>query len=846
MLEVGNGAYFGLRNQAGTEIDDVLPKGCLTLAKFRTLFDLKALYRATVPIFFAMMVIAGCSPTRRLQPDAYLLVRNTVKISDSKIEKDEVARLVRQKPNRKILGFYRFHLQVWSLVNPEKVEARKIELELKADERNKRRLAKGKDPKEPRRSFGQWLMEIGEEPVAFDPSLTRRSAEQMVLYMRSKGYFQATATDTVVFRRRKARVTYNVFAGPRYSIRNFENRVDDARIADLVHLGRLDAQLKAGMPYDADLMQEERTRLTRLMRSSGYFAFTESNIRYQADTSVGGQQVDLRLLIEGVANDSLKPMPSLSLYRLRNVFVHTDFDPKRTQSIRMDTTLLNGVHFIYNRKFRHRPEVLMNKVFFNPGDLYRIRRSEMTYQMLSSLKAFRFINISFNEVKDTLPGELIDAVVQLTPSLKQAFSVEAQGTNTEGNLGISGNFVFQNRNLFRGAEILEFRIKGGMESQVITRGGEDQNLTNYLPFNTLEIGPEVSLSIPKFIVPFGTKFLSRYSNPSTVFRLAYNYQQRPDFTRSIFNTTFGYRWTSGQSHRHQVSLVEVNFVNIYNESQAFKERVAQLQDNLLRNSFRPHLTTLTNYVYTFNNQRINRERNFSFLRLKLESSGNILRGIMAAAQAEKDTTGSFRIFDVPFSQYLKYEFDIRRYWYVGAAGQVVARFYQGLGYPLQNLGSLPFESSFFGGGANGIRAWKPRRLGPGGSSEALNLIDQFGDIKIELNLEYRFNIYRWFKGAVFTDAGNIWLIRADVDRPGGNFEFTRFYKEFAWGGGVGLRLDFKFFVIRLDAAVPFYDPARDEGHRWVNYWPWESTVTVDGVTKKGSWVNLNLGIGYPF
>lgn len=765
-----------------------------------------------------------------------MLVRNSVKVDDPKVEKDELSRLIRQKPNRKILGFYRFHLQVWSLVNAEKVEARKIDLEAKADRRNQRRAARGKDPKEPRRSFGEWLMDIGEEPVAFDPSLAKRSAEQMALYMRSKGYFQATATDTVEYKGRKARATYHVHAGPRYKIRVYDNLVDDPKIADLVRLGRLDALLKSGNHYDADKMQEERTRLTRLMRSSGYFAFTESNIRYQADTSAGNHQVDVRLLIEGVAEDTVKPMPSLSLYRIRNVYVNTDYDPKRTDMIRVDTTLYNGIHFIYNRKFRHRPELLMSKVFFNPGDLYRIKRSEMTYQMLSSLKAFRYINISFSEVKDSLPGEMIDALVQLTPSLKQTFSIEAQGTNTEGNLGLSGNFIFQNRNLFRGAEILEFRIKGGMESQVLTRGGQDRNLTDYLPFNTLEIGPEVSLSVPKFIVPFGTKFLSRYSNPFTVFRLAYNYQQRPDFTRSIFNTTFGYRWTSGQSHRHQLSLVEVNFVNIYNESQAFKDRVAQLQDNLLRNSFRPHLTTYTNYIYTFNNQRINRERNFSFLRLKLESSGNLLRGIMTAAQANKDTTGSYRIFNVPFSQYLKYEFDVRRYWYVGAAGQVVARFYQGLGYPLQNLGSLPFESSFFGGGANGIRAWKPRRLGPGGASDTLKLIDQFGDIKIEVNLEYRFNIYRWFKGAVFTDAGNIWLVRKDADRPGGNFDFSRFYKEFAWGGGVGLRLDFKFFVIRLDAAIPFHDPARAEGHRWVNSWPWES----------GSWVNLNLGIGYPF
>jgi outer membrane protein assembly factor BamA len=208
---------------------------------------------------------------------------------------------------------------------------------------------------------------------------------------------------------------------------------------------------------------------------------------------------------------------------------------------------------------------------------------------------------------------------------------------------------------------------------------------------------------------------------------------------------------------------------------------------------------------------------------------------MAAAQAEKDTTGSYRIFDIPFAQYLKYEIDFRRYIIPNASSMVVLRAYHGLGYPLLNLGALPFESSFFAGGANGIRAWPARSLGPGGWIDSLDLGDQFADIKLELNIEYRFNIYRWFKGAIFADAGNIWLVNPDKDRPNANFDFTRFYKEIAFGIGLGLRLDFNFFVIRVDVAKPFHDPNKQEGQRWV----------VDDFSERSP-INVNIGIGYPF
>jgi len=429
---------------------------------------------------------------------------------------------------------------------------------------------------------------------------------------------------------------------------------------------------------------------------------------------------------------------------------------------------------------------------------------------------------------------VLDCHIQLSPSTRQAFSVEAQGTNTEGNPGLSASIIYQNRNLFRGAEILEVKLRGGVETQVVFGAVENRPIWDGLPFNTLEFSPEVSLTLPKFISPFRTDRLLRYGNPRTIISASYNFQQRPDYTRSIVNARFGYQWSQNLTKQHRFNPIEVNFVNIYNEDTAFVNRIESLRDELLRNSYRPHMTPTTNYTFIYSSQKLNRRENFSFLRVRLESSGNILRGIMALAQTDKDTTGSYRLFNIPFSQYLKYEVDFRRYLMLNNHTQLVLRTYHGLAFPLLNLGAVPFESSFFAGGANGIRAWQVRSLGPGSLPASLNLGDQFADIKLEFNIEYRFDIYRWFKGAVFADAGNIWLVKPDKDRPQSNFDFRRFYKEIALGIGVGLRLDLNFFVIRLDMATPMHDPSEREDDRWV----------IDRF-RPGD-IQFQFGIGYPF
>lgn len=785
-----------------------------------------------------LMAVSACSPTRRLQEGEYLLVKNKVENDSKLVSKSELEGFIRQKPNRRILGFYRFHLQVHNLVSEERLESSVNRVIAKNEQRNQRREARGKEPKERRRSFWEWLRDIGEEPVIHDALMADKSAEQLGKYLYGKGHFNAVVSDSVVFNenRRTAMVHYKVRSHTPYRVRNLKYDITDPGLSRLVtpETGR-GSILRPGMNYDVERFQKERERIDRLAKSNGYYAFDDSYVRFEADSALGTHEVNMTLYIEEPSRKDTVKVKSRhhQTYTVRNIYVITDHDPKKP-FIKRDTLYYNGVHFLVQGKFRHRPDMLYDKLFISEGDPYRIRRSELTYQYLSSLRAFRLINVTFTDFIEDDGNHVLDCFIQLSPSLRQVYAIEAQGTNTEGNLGLSGAISYQNRNLFRGAEILDIRLRGGIETQIVANDVADKPIWDGLPFNTLELSPELSLTIPKFIAPFRTDRLLRYGNPRTIVSLSYNFQQRPDYTRSIFAARFGYQWSQGLSMQHRLNPVEISFVNIYNEDPLFIQRIENLRDELLRNSYRPHTTTTTNYTFTYSGQKLNKRENFSFVRLRLESSGNILRGIMAAAQAEQDTTGSYRIFDIPFSQYLKYEIDFRRYIVPNAFSQLVLRAYQGLAYPLQNLGAVPFESSFFAGGANGIRAWQVRSLGPGSLPDSLNLRDQFADIKLEFNVEYRFDIYRWFKGAIFADAGNIWLVKPDKDRPRSNFDFSRFYKEIALGMGVGLRLDFNFFIIRLDVATPFHDPSFEEGDRWV----------IERF--RFSDVNFNLGIGYPF
>ena len=406
--------------------------------------------------------------------------------------------------------------------------------------------------------------------------------------------------------------------------------------------------------------------------------------------------------------------------------------------------------------------------------------------------------------------------------------------------------------------MLEFRLKGGIEAQKTFNDNTNANANDLNTpielFNTREFGPELNINIPRFLLPFNVR-ASINANPKTIFTSALNYQRRPDYTRTITNFSLGYTWKESTRKRHTINPVVIDFVKVDLQPLFQDYLINKVQNRFILNSFSNHLSTSTRYSFVYDEQDIKKQQNFSYFRLNAESSGNILRGIYNVSNSikpdifVKDVDGRYTIIDIAYSQYLRMDADYRFYYNSSEINKIVFRIAAGIGKPLANFQVLPFERSFFSGGANGIRAWQSRTLGPGSYTNKIFTSDQLGDGQLEGNIEYRLKLFKIINGAFFIDAGNTWLRQPDPNRPGGDFQLNRFYKEIAIGSGFGIRADFNFFIIRCDIGIKVRDPQFVEDRRWVIQhlfdpaWKQEYRTIHD---TKYSFLAFNIGIGYPF
>ncbi len=767
-----------------------------------------------------LLLFQACMPTRRLPEDQYLLNRNRINIENTDVEVHELRNYIRQEPNRRILGFYRFHLNVYQFAD------------------------RGRDTR-----IRQWMKNtIGEPPVIFNPALVDQTERQFELFLQNKGYFNAEVSHEVNYRRKRANVTYTVKGNKPYKIRNIDYLIQDPHLAPFVYRDTLNSLLVRGERYDVDVLQKERQRITRHLKEEGFFNFSRDFIFFQVDSTLNNRQLDIEILINSpvVAGASTREQKFLShrRYKINDVFVYPEYSRLIPYQHFPDTTLFqiendnNGAvyKFMHNGPMQIRPRAIASNIMLESGDYYNIRRLEQTHGFLAGLRNFRFVNVQFipvvpensQLVNDTLG--LLDVRIELTRAPRNAFTIEAEGLNTAGNLGIAGNLMFQNRNFFSGAEILNVRLKGALE---VSGESADEEVFQRLPFNTLEMGADVSIDFPKLLLPFRAESLARTARPQTTILTGFNYRQRPDYTRYIINVSYGFNWRQDNRRHHQLTPLEVSSIKIFNDS-ILQSRIPDANP-LILSRYRDHLIGGTKYTYTYSTQQIDRRRDFIYFRGNLESSGNLIYLAASQLNGKKDDSGSYTIFGIPFAQYLKTDADFRYYRVFDQKNTLVFRIMGGLGIPYGNIDVMPFIKSYYSGGANSIRAWSIYNLGPGGYPEADELrFDKYGDIKLEANIEYRFPLYRYWKGAFFLDAGNVWFLQENEQFALGHFALDRFYKEIAVGAGFGLRVDFDFFIVRLDAATPLRNPALSEGNRWTSSWP-----------RFRNW-NFNLGIGYPF
>jgi outer membrane protein assembly factor BamA len=493
-------------------------------------------------------------------------------------------------------------------------------------------------------------------------------------------------------------------------------------------------------------------------------------------------------------------------------------------------------YFLTHQKAKVKPRTVTQAIFVMPGSYYNLKDVNQTYSQLSGLQVYKYINLQFSESAglnslSKTGDEQLDCKVELSRASANSFAITTDGTNSGGALGLQGNIGYQNRNIFRGAQIFKINLSVSAQAQVTSATGEEQQGL----FNTLELGANASLTFPQFLLPIRPEKISRYFKPKTTVTIGYNFQRQTDYTRHISNITFGYNWLQNDKIRHVFNPIEFSLVKVETDS-AFDAYLNSLNDKKLKNQYTDHVVAGLKYSFTFSNQKINEIRDFFYIRTNFETGGNLFYGINVLFKQPLSDSGYYTFAGLPFAQYVRPDLDLRYYQVMQGNHSVVYRFYGGIGVPYGNTKSLPFEKAFFAGGANDMRGWRMYALGPGSyhNDTLSGTYNQIGDMQLEVNLEYRFPIYKMFRGAFYTDMGNIWLLYPSPDLPGGVFKFTDFLSQVAIDVGFGLRLDFDFFIFRLDPAIPIRVPWYPVADRWY----FDKMQLGDIV-----W---NFGIGYPF
>jgi outer membrane protein assembly factor BamA len=769
----------------------------------------------------ALLILPGCNVTKNLESGEYLLIHNKIKISDRKILAEELEPYLQQKPNKKF-GFFRTNIAIYNMGN------------------------KGKDTK-----FKKWLRtKVGSEPVLLDTSLTTVSIKHMTMYLGNRGYFHSVITDSVIYKKKKATVHYRVHASRPYLVRNLLYAVSDTQLAGFVYKDTSKCLIKKGANFDSYILDDERTRITSNLLNYVFFRFSNIYIKYTIDTNFREHKCDITLEIIN------RVVPSFDLfttvqqvphkrYFINRIYIYPEFDHLVTFTGKYDTLVKtykspvkgqpqNTYYFLYQDHFKVKPRTIAQAIFITPRSHYNLLDVNQSYSQLSGLQVFKYINIQFREAEEgrealLLNKDLVDCHVELSRAPAQSFSVTTDGTNSAGAFGVQGSLGYQNRNIFNGAQLLRMNLTGSLQMQA-TDGSSGSTF-----FNVIELGVNAGITFPQFLIPIRPEAFSKKFKPKTIVTIGYNFQHQQHYDRHISNGTFGYSWLQNEKIQHVLNPIEISLVKVFTDAY-FDSVMESEQDNRLKNQYTDHMVAGLKYTFTFNSQQINKVKNFTYIRANFETGGNLLYVFNNLLNTPKPDNGSYQIFGLPYSQYVRPDIDFRYYDLFRNNFSLVCRFYGGIGIPYGNVKLLPFEKAFFAGGANGMRGWKMYTLGPGSYNNPSDdaTFNQIGDIQLEANIEYRFPIYEWIRGAFFLDAGNIWLLEESKDLPGGKFTFPGFLEQIALDTGIGIRLDFDFFIFRLDPAIRLFVPSYPKNDRL-----YFDKMQIGDIV----W---NFGIGYPF
>lgn len=792
-----------------------------------------------IVLFFAgvLFTVSACSPLRRAGKEDYLLTKNKVVQEGVHKDKDDIKNYILTKPNKKLLGIWALRLQIYNLIDQDKMNARREYLDSTREAKNAKRLADGKKPNlKPRSTLRERFFKFGEPPALYSESETKSSLENMELYLFNKGYFNGEVRDSVVLKKNRRSTVYYIVNRKRpYLVNNIQTEVTNEGLRGKVNEWAAQSLIKSGEKFDLEKLDEERNQLTRFLRKKGYYFFNKEFIEFEADTGTGDHQVNIKMrVLEPDFNiklgDSLILIDKHRPSEIRRIIVDADYNPADIRAF-TDTVFYGKYIFPYREKMQVDPQIIARQIILEPGFYFNTDDNDFTYRNLSNLRSFRNISIEFVYVGSEKGKDFLDCRILLSPAKKQSFGIDFQGTTTGAYPGLETNFFYRNRNAFYGAENFDFKLYVRAESQ---RVGNDPVFNVGSLFNTLEFGNEIGIRVPKFLVPFKILKQSKRNTPFTTMRVNNAYQTRPDYSRFISTFSYGYEWQETAQKFHRYVPLEFSIIRVQ-KSNEFESIINSSNDLFLRNSFSDHILFHNVYSYAYSNFVPNRPGRYVSFRGNAQIGGNLLYLIALAGKFQKQSD-RYTILNTPFAQFVRVEPDVRGYFIFNNTNSIALRGALGIGIPYLNSRSLPFEKSFSAGGANDIRGWRARRLGPGSFNQGSGFVfDQFADLKLLLQAEYRITLIKQIELGIFADAGNIWSLNKDPNKPGAEFSVKRFYREIALGAGVGIRINLGFFIFRVDPGIPLYDPTVvPVENKWVvKYLKWNSVV----------W---NFAINYPF
>jgi outer membrane protein assembly factor BamA len=757
-------------------------------------------------LIISCLFLTACSGTKLLPPGEKLYAGAEIKLEPAvhlqnyQLVKTTVKKAIQPQPNKRFLGM---RPKLWKY--------------LKAGETPKSKLNK-------------WLKKTGEAPVLMsniNPDLTITIIDANLFNI---GMFNSNTEYKIIEKKRTSKILYISHIPAPFIIKDFIYSFSDDSLSKIILAEKDKSLIIPGEEYNLSKLKNERVRIDNLLKDNGYFYFNPDYLIFKADTSKTNHTITLKLTLK----DSIS-QNALTVYRINKVYIDQEYSLNDNLTNRSkDTILYQNMMFLGNdAEMKIKPKIISRSVYLKKHEIYSRRNHNITLNRFMSMGNFKFVRIIFSD-SDTSAVGFLDVSILITPMTKRTFRAEVDLVTKSNNYtGPRLNFSFLNRNTFNGAELLHLNMAGSFETQL---SGQNKNLYSY------SLNPQVELIFPRFLVPFRIRSNSLYI-PKTSFSISYNYLKKVNyFDMSTFQFAYGFNWKEDVRKEHKLNPISISYSSIGNESDEFLDLLAS--NSFLKKSYEEQFIAGGNYSFTYNEQVIAKKQMQYFFQLTTEAAGNTFSLANLIIGEEISSEQPSKVMGSIYSQYAKLSLDGRAYYNFSTEKKLAMRIFAGVATPYGNSEILPYTKQFFSGGPNSIRAFHINSLGPGTVAPNLDNIGFLqlgGDVKFEMNAEYRFTIIRFLKGALFADAGNVWLLKSNPANTGNPFSFSGFTNEIAVGAGFGLRIDVSFFVLRFDLAAPLRKPWLQENQRWV----------IDEINLGSSaWRNdnliLSIAIGYPF